>query len=47
MARERTEFAPPARLHPYRSYLIVYLLDDEGVLIVRIMHGRQDWERHL
>ena len=47
MARERAEFNPPVRLHPYQSHMIVYLLDDSGVLIVRVLHGRQDWERCL
>jgi toxin ParE1/3/4 len=47
MARERPEFTPPVRLHPYRSHLIVYRLDDTGVLVVRVLHGRQDWERLL
>ena len=47
MARERPEFTPPVRLYPYRSHLIVYRLDDAGVLVVRILHGRQDWGRHL
>ena len=46
-ARERSEFDPPVRLHPYRSHLIIYLLDDGGVLIVRVLHGRQEWEKHL
>ncbi len=47
MARERPEFNPPVRLHPYRSHMIVYVLDASGVLIVRVLHGRQEWERHL
>jgi toxin ParE1/3/4 len=47
IARERAEFDPPIRLHPYRSHMIAYLVDDAGVLIVRILHGRQAWERHL
>ena len=47
IARERVEFAPPVRLHPYRSHMIVYVLDDFGVLVVRVLGGRQDWERHL
>jgi toxin ParE1/3/4 len=47
IARERAEFNPPVRLHPYQSHMIVYLLDDRGVLIVRILHGRQDWESYL
>jgi toxin ParE1/3/4 len=47
IARERMEFNPPVRLHAYRAHMIVYLADDHGVLIVRILYGRQDWERHL
>ncbi len=47
MARERPEFNPPVRLHPYQSHLIVYMLDDDGVLIVRVLHGRQEWEACL
>ena len=47
LARERAEFDPPVRMYPYQSHMIVYLLDDSGALIVRVLHGRQDWERHL
>lgn len=43
VARERRELTPPMRLHPYRSHLIAYALRDGGVLIVRVLHGRQDW----
>jgi toxin ParE1/3/4 len=47
IARERHEFTPAVRLHPYQSHMIVYLLDDMGVLVVRVLHGRQDWESCL
>jgi toxin ParE1/3/4 len=47
MARERTEFNPPVRLHPYRAHMIVYVERNDGILIVRVLHGRQDWERTL
>jgi toxin ParE1/3/4 len=47
IARERTEFNPPVRLHAYQAHMIVYVVDDHGVLIVRVLYGRQDWERHL
>jgi toxin ParE1/3/4 len=47
LARERAEFDPPVRLHPYGAHMIVYRVDESGVLIVRVLHGRQDWERHL
>lgn len=47
MARERRELAPPVRLHPYQAHMIVYVEDGSGVLIVRVLHGRQDWENSL
>ena len=41
--RERTEIDPPIRIHPYGAHLVVYMADYEGVLILRIRHGREDW----
>ncbi|WP_246085146.1 MULTISPECIES: type II toxin-antitoxin system RelE/ParE family toxin [Rhizobium] len=26
---------------------MIYLIDDEGVLIVRVRHGREDWQEDL
>ena len=47
IARERFELKPPVRLHAYRAHMIVYVIETDGILIVRILHGHQDWERHL
>lgn len=47
LARERSEFDPPMRLHPYQAHLIAYLVRDADILVVRVLHGRQAWERHL
>ncbi|WP_454745076.1 type II toxin-antitoxin system RelE/ParE family toxin [Ciceribacter selenitireducens] len=44
MARERRELNPPMRLHPYHAHLIAYVVRDGGILIVRVLHGRQDWQ---
>lgn len=41
--RERTEIDPPVRIHPYNAHLVVYRTDTEGVLILRIRHGCEDW----
>jgi toxin ParE1/3/4 len=44
MARERPELSPPARVHPCGSHIIIYVVDEDGnVLIVRVRHGREDW----
>jgi toxin ParE1/3/4 len=47
LAREREEFQPPVRLHPYGAHMIVYVIETGGILIVRLLHDRQDWERAL
>ena len=45
IARERPELSPPVRVHPCGSHVIVYILDDSGeVLILRVRHGREDWQ---
>lgn len=43
MARERAEFDPPVRIHVHDRHLIVYVLEGEGVAILRVLGGRQDW----
>jgi toxin ParE1/3/4 len=42
-ARERTEINPPVRIHPYKAHVVVYLADNDGVLILRVRPGREDW----
>jgi toxin ParE1/3/4 len=43
-ARQRTELRPPIRVHPFKSHIILYLLDENGPLIVRVRHGAEDWQ---
>jgi toxin ParE1/3/4 len=47
IARERQEFRPPVWLYFYKAHTIVYRIMRDHVLIIRVLHGRQDWERHL
>jgi toxin ParE1/3/4 len=47
IARERTEFTPPVRLHRYNAHLIIYRVGNEDILIIRVLHGRQNWEQLL
>lgn len=47
IARERQEFRPPVRLYFYKAHAIAYRIMSDHVLIIRVLHGRQDWERHL
>ena len=44
MGRLRDELAPFLRSFPVKNYLIFYRPIDEGIEIVRILHGSQDIE---
>jgi toxin ParE1/3/4 len=47
VANERPEFNPPVRIFPKRAHVIVYIIEDDGgVLILRVRHGREDWARN-
>ena len=41
---EREYMRRPVRVRAYGSHVIVYLVLEEYVLIVRIRHGREDWQ---
>ena len=42
MAPERRDFQPPVRMHHYEKHLIIYVIEDSGILIVRVLHQSQD-----
>ncbi len=43
MARERAEFTTPVRVHRFQSHMIIYEIDGNDILIIRVRHGREDW----
>ena len=43
LGRLRTEHQPAVRIFPFNAHVIVYEEDTNGVLIVRVRHGREDW----
>jgi len=47
LAREWTAIDPPVRLHPHRSHLIVYRIQDKTLVIVRVLHLKSDWQATL
>lgn len=47
MARERLELGRGIRLYPFKAHVIVYSASEDGILIVRVLHGRQDWAAHI
>lgn len=42
-ARERYEIDPPVRAHPYKSHMVVYVIEGDDVLILGVRHGHEDW----
>lgn len=42
LARERTEFQPPVRIHPANAHLVIYRLDRGAVDIIRVLHAHQN-----
>jgi toxin ParE1/3/4 len=47
MARERPEFDPPVRIHPSAEHLIVYRIEGDLLVILRILGAGQDWQAIL
>ena len=43
-SRLRHETRLPVHAHPYRSHVILYAVDEAGVLILRVRHGHEDWQ---
>lgn len=42
--RLRPEIGPTVRAYPYKAHLVIYELIPGGIRILRIRHGREDWQ---
>ncbi|QFT83133.1 Toxin ParE4 (plasmid) [Roseovarius sp. THAF27] len=47
MARERAEFDPPVRIHPIAEHLIIYQVERDQLVILRVLGAGQDWHAIL
>lgn len=44
MGRARPDVGPTVRTLPFKAHVVVYRRDgDDGVLILRVRHAREDW----
>lgn len=43
LGQQRFVINPPVRIYPYRSHLIVYIVNNSQILIIRVRHQREDW----
>lgn len=44
IAREREELTPVVRVYPFKAHVILYRSDGAELKIVRLRHGREDWQ---
>ena len=47
ICRKRLEFTPPVRIHHHAHHLIVYLAQDDGINVVRVLHESMDVDGQL
>ncbi len=47
MGRERPELWPDLRAFPVKSHTVFYRVSANAIDIIRVLHGRQDPQRHL
>jgi len=47
LGRSADELAPNLRRYEHQSHVVFYIPKDVGILIVRILHQRMDFKRHL
>ena len=43
IARERKDFRPSVRLHPYQSHLVIFTSTDTTLEVIRVVHSRSNW----
>ena len=45
LGRLRTDIEPPVRVHPHKSHVVLYTLDERRrPLIIRIRHAHEAWQ---
>ena len=47
IGREWTGLSPPARLHRFRSHMVIYRANDASLDVLRIVHARSNWQALL
>ncbi len=45
--RSAVQFEPKLRRFEYKAHVIFYMLEDNGVLIVRVLGDEMDFKRHF
>ncbi len=43
LGRKHHEFTPPVRVHPIGKHVIIYNIEGEVLLIIRVLGAQQNW----
>jgi len=43
----RKVFNPPVRICPHDSHIIIYTIEKDSILVIRVLHKSMDVKRHL
>lgn len=46
-ARPRSEIDPPIRAYPLEAHMILYEIEGEDIVIVRMRSARENWMGHI
>ena len=44
---DRDEFNPPVKIYHHRKHLIIYVIENDDILIIRLLHDRMDIQQHM
>ena len=47
IARERLEHDLPVRVHTYKAHKVIFRVEADALIIVRILSNRQNWPDYL
>jgi toxin ParE1/3/4 len=47
MAKKLPETQLGIRVHPYKAHNVYYTVEGKDVMIIRVLHGRQNWRDHI
>lgn len=41
------KFKPPVRIHQHNQHLVIYIQENDDILIIRLLHKRMNIKNHL
>ena len=47
LCSDRDEFEPSVKIHHHKKHLIIYTVETDYILIVRVLHERMDIQQHM